>query len=382
MVGRTANAMPSRVVVLARDPAVIAAAREAARRVRRSSAVIDSGKQALALLTAPGRTGHQLICDRNVSEAACWPDIVAAAAEQRGPTPLLVVSNDPAPELPAGMRAIPTDSAKLARALSAREALRRSPAPNVTALRAALGRGEIAVRYQPMVRVCDRRPMMVEALVRFAPGYPPVGPDRFLPLVARSGLMRPLSIAVARAAVRDIAPARHLLSAGITLNLPLDLLRQPDLTSWLGRVVGRSALRREDLAIELTEHAAIHDPSSLRRALVRLREAGHRVFLDDIVLDDPRAHLLDLPFSGLKLDRGVVTALPHSARARHFARTLARQATARGQVTVAEGVSHPVQLRLLNDIGIDWAQGFLISRPLPANALRAWSELWRAGRPL
>jgi EAL domain-containing protein (putative c-di-GMP-specific phosphodiesterase class I) len=361
---------------------VIAAARDAARRVRRRTAVLESGKQALALLTAPGRATHQLVCDPHAAEAACWPDLVAAAAEQRGRTPLLVVSDHPVQRLPSGMTPVPADSARLAAALRANQTHGPRTALEAASLRSGLGRGEIAVRYQPMVRIADRTPVMVEALARWTPSYPPIAPDLFLPLAASAGLMRPLSMAVAGSAAREIGPLRQSLRIGVTVNLPLDLLHQPDLATWLGRAMRHSALGPAELSLELTEHAEVLDRSALDRTLRRLRRAGHGVFLDDILLDDPRADLFHLPFSGLKLDRSMVTALPGNARARQRLRRLVREAHARGQVLVAEGVSHPMQLRMLAEFGVDWAQGFLISRPLPANALLSWSELWRAGRPL
>lgn len=380
---RLASATSDRVIVLARDPQVIATAHDAARRIRRSAALVASSRQALTLITAPGRARHQIICDRDAAETPGWPDLLAAAFEQRDHTPLLVVSDQPLHRLPDGVCAVPNDSATLAAALRGRQAPPRAQAPEAASLRCGLRRGEITVRYQPMVRLSDRQPVMVEALARWTPGYRPVAPELFLPLAASVGLMRPLSMAVAGSAVREIGPLRRWgLRLGVTVNLPLDLLRQPDLVTWLGRSLGRSALHAEDLALELTEHAEVLDRGALERALWRLRTAGHGVFLDDILLDDPRARLFGLPFTGLKLDRSLVTALPGDARARQAVRRMARAAKARGQVLVAEGVSHPVQLRLLAELGIDWAQGFLISRPLPASALPGWSELWRAGRPL
>lgn len=377
-----ASATRGRVFVLARDPVVIATARDAARRVQRSTLLLHSCRQALALLAAPGRAAHQVVCDQGAADSAGWPDLLAAAAELRDRTPLLVVSDHPVRRLPDGMQPIPTDSARLAAALRANQAPPGGASVEAASLRSGLHRGEIAVRYQPMVRVADRQPVMVEALARWSPSYPPIAPDLFLPLAARSGLMRPLSMTVAQSAVREIAPLRQRLRIGVTVNLPLDLLHQRDLVSWLGRALGSAAMGPEQLSLELTEHAEVLDRAALERALLRLRHAGHGVFLDDIVADDPRARLLSLPFAGLKLDRSLVTALPGSARARQQVRRLVRAARANGQVLVAEGVSHPTQLRLLGELGIDWAQGFLIARPLPANALLAWSELWRAGRPL
>lgn len=255
------------------------------------------------------------------------------------------------------------------------------PSPlDLPTLQARLEKGDIGVLYQPIVRTHDRRPVMVEALARWPDGLPPVAPDVFLPMASRAGLMRPLSEAVIRAAARDIGRLRDVLGIGVTVNLPLEIIRQPDLPDWMRRVVEANGLHPTDMAIELTENATIHDPGELRRILWRLRFYGFQVFLDDIAARDPRTRLFDLGLKGLKLDRSLVLRLERSAATRRLVRQLAQDSDARGQVLVAEGVTDAGQLRLLAELGVHWAQGYLMSRPLPATLLRSWSEGWRAGR--
>jgi EAL domain-containing protein (putative c-di-GMP-specific phosphodiesterase class I) len=365
---------------------VIATARDAANRSKRAASFVETCGQALAVLTAPGRRSHQLVCDRSAAEAPHWEDLVAAAAEQRGCAPLIMVSDHPVRRLPHGTQVIPADARHLEAALGTSEAGTGTSGGltpfGESALRSGLHRGEIEARYQPMVRIADRKPMMVEALARWVPDRQPLGPEQFLAMAVKAGLMRPLSKAVAQAAVRDIGAARRSLRIGVTVNLPLELVLHGDLPTWLRQVLNRSSLRPCDLALELTEHMRVHDREALRRALRRIARAGHRVFLDDILADDDRSVLFDLPFAGLKLDRSLVSTLAESAHARQLVRRITHAADRRGQVVVAEGVCHPMQLNMLADLGIHWAQGFLIGRPLPARALFAWSELWRAGRPL
>lgn len=379
---RTGGAPMGSIFVLSRDPRVIATARDAGRRALRTVSVIGSGQEAMSVLTAPGRHLHQVVCDRDGPEAENWPDIIAAAAEQDGPSRLLVVSDRPLGGLPQGMVALPADSTLLATAFDATAPVGPRRDIEAAALSRAVQQGEIEVRYQPMVRIADQKPVMVEALARWPARYPPVAPDEFLPLAARSGLMRALSEAVAAAAARELGPLQQRLPVGLTVNLPLDVLQRPDLLRWLRRVIAPTALRPEQVAIELTEDAVVHDRDAFGRLVRRMRNAGHGIFLDDIKLDDPRAALYDREILGLKLDRSFILALPGSARARQALRRLVRDATPRGQILVAEGISQPTEMRMLAEIGVDWAQGFMISRPLPAAALLGWSGLWRAGRAL
>jgi EAL domain-containing protein (putative c-di-GMP-specific phosphodiesterase class I) len=370
-----------RVLVLARDPALVAAARAAAMELGRDATLLRSGREALALLAAPGSRGpRHLICDPS-SAGAAWPDMLAMVAEARDGIALVVVSATSGP-VPPGILPVPADPIRLAAAL---RALPAPPAPMpqdaTAALRRGLDRGEIAVRYQPIIRIADRRPVMVEALARWQPRYPPIRPDRFVPMAERAGLLQALSATVAARALAEVAPLRRILPAGVTINLPMEIVVQPDLAAWLRRAIGRSGMRATDVAVELTEAETVPDRAALDRALRRLRDAGHRVLLDDLVADDPRQGLLDLPFAGIKLDRSLVAALPGSARARQQVRRLARRAAARDQVLVAEGVAGAELLGVLGDLGVGLAQGFLIGRPLPAAALPAWSESWRARRP-
>ena len=124
----------------------------------------------------------------------------------------------------------------------------------------------------------------------------------------------------------------------------------------------------------------MRDLSALRRAVIRLRRAGHPVWIDDMSLEENRDVLLDLPFTGIKLDRHLVGALPHRRRARGEMERLVAAAGARGMAVTAEGVTDAVLWRAVEAAGVDYAQGFGVGRPLPAAALSAWIAAWRGSR--
>lgn len=252
-------------------------------------------------------------------------------------------------------------------------------AGTVTALRDSLARGEIGVHYQPVVRLRDRRPVMVEALARWHGPGEAVPPDSFVPLAERNGLVRPLSASVAGRAASELAPLWPRLRLGVSLNLPLALLLQPDLPGWLASVLGRRGLGPRNVSLELTETTPVRDVSQLARALRRLAAAGFRVLLDDVTLRDGRDHLHALPFAGLKLDRSLVERLPGEARCRQEVRRLVRRAAMRGQVVIAEGVSERRLWSMLRGLGVQFAQGFAVGRPVPAGELAGWWEGWRGG---
>lgn len=366
--------------MLARDPAVIAAAQAATRRLRRAPALVtDSGREALAHLAAPGIGPRHLICDPTAA-GPNWPHLLATLSDPSARTSLVLVSAAPGTSH-SGMAALPADSIRVADALQ-RPAPEPAQLPQVgaAALRDGLSRGEIAVRYQPVVRIADRRPVLVEALARWNHAPAPIPPQVFVPMAESAGLARALSVAVATRAAAEIAPLWTRLRLGISINLPLALMLQPDLPAWLRHALKGTGLQPRQVALELTETSVVEDSTTLRRAVLRLRQAGYAVLLDDIMRQDRRSLLLHLPFAGFKLDRSLVEALPADSHARREVRRLVRLAESRGQTVIAEGVSDARLWAAVRSLGVHFAQGFGVGRPLPAAALPSWWASWRGSQ--
>ncbi|MCO6417047.1 EAL domain-containing protein [Siccirubricoccus sp. KC 17139] len=344
--------------------------------------VVESGREALARIAAPGVAPRHLVCDP-LAAGADWPNLLALLRDPGAPTGLVVVSSSPdRGNLPGDVVVLPADPLRLAAALLARPASASAlPDAAAAALEASLARGEIAVRFQPVVSLRDRRPILVEALARWHLPDAPVRPDAFVALAERAGLARKLSIAVASRAGAELARlAPGFPALGLSLNLPLALLLQPDLVAWLGRAMAGTGFGPGRLFLELTETTEVRDRRLLLRALQRLNAAGYRVLLDDLALGDGREGLLALPFAGFKLDRSLVERLPREAAVRHAVRRLIGLARRRGQMVIAEGVGELGHWSLLRGLGLDSAQGFGIGRPLPASALPTWLAGWRGYR--
>lgn len=337
--------------------------------------VVRSGREALAQLAAPGDALPHLVCDL-AAVSPHWPQVLADLSDPSGTTEVVLVSIDNGPS------ALPPDRERLAAALrlDAKPPAPLPPEP-VAAFREGLERGEIGVRYQPIVRVADRKPVMLEALARWRRGGGSIPPSAFVPFAEKFGLLDVLSIRVVRCVAEDLRALPRALRLGVSVNLSLPLLLSSDLLLGIERVMRGTGLRASDLVFELTESEQVEDRSALRRALVRLRAAGHRVLLDDLTLRDERRPLLDLPFDGFKLDRGFVEALPDDAAARNEARGLVRHAERHGQTVTAEGVSDERVWSAVRGLGIHLAQGFAVGRPLRAESLPIWLPIWRASGP-
>lgn len=365
---------PGTVLLVASDPLVIAVTHDAVRRmIAPPPLLVATSAEALSHMVGPGNAPRHLVVENGEGST----DLLSAARDPFNGTAVIVVSR-PGQESPPGLRQVPAESAPLAEALAACKLGGTLPASDAAALAAGLGRGEITVRFQPMVRLADRRPVMVEALARWERPDAAFGANEFIPLAERAGLAAQLTFAVARRAMAEMAAQSGRARLRLSFNIPLAELLKPNLPSQLRQLVKGARLTPADVLLELTESAEVRDLSLLRRALQRLGRAGFGVMLDDLALDDGRRHLLELPFTGVKLDRHLVMAMPHSRRARGEVAYIVRHARRAGMVVIAEGVTDTHIWRAVAAAGCDLAQGFGVGRPLPPAALRVWISAWKA----
>jgi EAL domain-containing protein (putative c-di-GMP-specific phosphodiesterase class I) len=374
---RRAPSEPGTLLLVASDPRVISVTHAAALRMADAPEVLLASRaEALSRLVGPGVAPRHLVIEGGAGmplESA----LLSAARDRFSGTGVVVVAPQGAPA-PKGLRAVPAEAAPLAAALDAPPERLPEGESGPEALAAGLARGEITVRFQPIVRMRDRRPVMVEALARWERPGAALGPADFVPMAEAAGLANALTDAVSSRALAELAALHTGRRLRMSFNMPLGVMLGSGLPGRLKRAVTEAGLRPENLLLELTESTDVRDRSALRRALIRLADAGFGVLLDDLALDDGRSHLLDLPFAGVKLDRGLVIALPYAFRARAEVRRILRTARRHDMVVIAEGVTDPHVWRAAAALGCECAQGFGIGRPLPIGSLPAWLRAWRA----
>jgi EAL domain-containing protein (putative c-di-GMP-specific phosphodiesterase class I) len=256
----------------------------------------------------------------------------------------------------------------------------RDQAPmDLAELRAALGGTMIENRYQPIVRMADRRVIGVEALARL--NHPQKGtllPDRFVPQFEDAGLGAALTGLVSARAFADMTEP-WLADRGIrmSVNFPLDVLLEDAALLRLEAQRDMFGIPAGRIVIELTESRPVEDFPMLRRSLDRLRSLGYGVAIDDAGPAVPRlAELLDLPFTSLKLDKELVKDVAACPAIRDALAATIAQGKWHGLTVVAEGVESAVIWDRMRALGVDEAQGFLVARPLPLAAVPMWSEAW------
>ena len=240
-------------------------------------------------------------------------------------------------------------------------------------LRAAVPAGELQLHYQPILDLSTRAPAAVEALLRWVRPEGTLAPGSFWHVVDRA-TARMIGAHVLDTACAQIAQWRAAdLVPQVSVNVDP---RELD-AAWVAGVydaLGRHGLPPEALTLELTETAQIDNRGApdLAAALVR---RGVGIALDDAGTGfNALAAVADMPVTELKIDRRFVTRLGEP-RTDALIRAFVALAGDIGMRTVAEGVETEQQAQLLDAHGVDRAQGFLFSRPMPAPAVAAyWSD--------
>jgi diguanylate cyclase (GGDEF)-like protein len=244
----------------------------------------------------------------------------------------------------------------------------------VDRLRRAIEDDELLLHYQPVVEIATGQVVGVEALARWErPGSGLVAPGEFLPLAESGGLMRQLTLDVLAKAVRQAMAWR---AAGhrtrLAVNMSVTNLLDVAFPEQLATVLESSGFPGASLDLELTEDLLMADPARARRVVAQLREIGVSLVVDDYGTGySSLGYLRDLhEISGLKLDRSFVTPLQDDARAAAIVESTIALASSLGLTVVAEGVETSGAREQLTRMGCELAQGFLFSRPVPAEELR------------
>ena len=246
-------------------------------------------------------------------------------------------------------------------------------------LREALAGAMIETRYQPIVSMADGVPFAVEALARLNhPTFGTLSPDRFVPQMQDAGLAAQLTEIVSRQAFADMTgPFLRDLGLRLTVNFPLDVLLAPVALERLEEQRAAAGILAEHVIVELTESRPVDDMATLRVSLEWLRSRGYKVAIDDVGPAVPLlGPLLELPFTAVKLDMGLVRQVDDNAEVKAFLANTIAQAHARGMAVVAEGVETVPLWLAMKAMGVDAAQGFLVARPLPVAAVPVWLSAW------
>ena len=245
-------------------------------------------------------------------------------------------------------------------------------------LRHALARGELLLHYQPQVELASGRVIGMEALLRWQhPQLGMIAPARFVDLAEEMGLIIPIGAWVLRTACEQTRRWQHSGHAGlrVAVNLSARQFTQRALAEMVASVLHETGLAPADLELELTESMVMHDVENAITILRTLKELGVQIAIDDFGTGySSLSYLRRFPINVLKIDQSFVAELTLSADDAAIVAAIISLAHSLRLKVTAEGVETARQQAFLRAHGCDQMQGYLISRPLDADAFSVFLE--------
>ena len=242
-------------------------------------------------------------------------------------------------------------------------------------LRQALERGEFLLHYQPQVNLASGAIIGAEALVRWRqPGRGIVSPGEFIPLAEETGLIVPLGEWVLREACRQARAWRDagLPEIGMSVNLSARQFRAPGLVQTILDILSETGLEARFLEMEITESMVMHDPQGAIAVLGELQQHGISFAMDDFGTGySSLSHLKRIPIHKLKIDQSFVRNLTTDPDDAAITNAVIELAHGLKLKVIAEGVETEEQRAFLHAHGCDEMQGYLFSRPVPAEEMGA-----------
>jgi len=241
-------------------------------------------------------------------------------------------------------------------------------------LRQALGRAELQLHYQPSVSVRSGGIVGMEALLRWnAPGGAS-GPAEFIPVAEETGLMVDIGRWVLEAACAQAAAWQRqgLAKLELSVNVSARQFLHRDLFEVVAEALQRSRLPPAQLTLEIPESLLMHQALEITDALARLDGLGVRLAIDDFGTGHSSlTRLKRFPVRTIKIDQSFIATLPADANDVAIVRAIVSMAHSLEIGVCAEGVETREQLALLQALACDTYQGYLFSRPLPAEDFAA-----------
>ncbi len=244
-----------------------------------------------------------------------------------------------------------------------------------TDLQEGIERGELQVMYQPIVELQTGRLVAIEALVRWAhPRRGVLPPSLFIPIAEETGLIVPLGRVVLREACREAARWRAMTPDGdapaVTVNLSARQFQRSDLPADVAAALKESTLDPGHLVLEITESVIMRDTEATIQQLHALKALGVQLAIDDFGTGySSLSSLQRFPIDVLKIDKSFVDGVTQGGNDAALARTIIALGDMLALRTVAEGIEHPAQQRMVHDLGCRFGQGFLYAKPLSGDAI-------------
>ncbi|HLS51743.1 MAG TPA: EAL domain-containing protein, partial [Burkholderiaceae bacterium] len=245
----------------------------------------------------------------------------------------------------------------------------------LSGLRGALENSEFVLHFQPKIDLRSGTTAGLEALIRWQhPQKGLISPQSFIGVAELSDIIHPLTLWVIEESVRQCSRWRKLgYPVTVSANLSTRNLLRHDLPNQVQKIIKRHNFPANRLQLEVTESAVMDDINRALPVLQGLRGIGVRLALDDFGTGySSLAYIRRLPVENLKIDRSFITVLDKSTEDRQIVMTIIKLAHSLRLTVTAEGVENDTVLRILRRMGCNYAQGFGIARPIPAEQVIDW----------
>ena len=274
----------------------------------------------------------------------------------------------------------PTDAAQLEEPVSLDGAeLVREPVERLEGLagelQTAIEENQLELNYQPIVSINERYVAGFEALVRWQhPKHGTVVPSNFISLAESTGLIVPLGRWLLARALKDLKAfqgnsKRNGETPPVYMSVNVSsrqLLSDVEIQD-LGNIVLDSGISPGDVMFEITENLMIEDPDNVAAAMTEFRNLGIRIAADDFGTGYANLQFLkNFPLDMIKIDRAFISHVDTDERNRRIVETIISLAKEFGLTIVAEGIEAKGEIGLLRELDCDFAQGYLLSKPITA----------------
>ena len=244
-------------------------------------------------------------------------------------------------------------------------------------LRRAVLQEEFCLFYQPIVNMDDRTVIGVEALIRWRdPKYGLISPDKFIPVAEETGLIEPIGEWVVQQALTDL---RHWHDSGFMINMAINVSgrqlinsNQVSFHSLLDSMLQKHKIAPRYLHIEITESMLMDDTEQCQKKLEAIRDLGIDIYIDDFGTGySSLSYLKRFPISVIKIDKSFVDNMLERQSDANLIKAIVMMGQSLELKLVAEGIETEEQWEFLHNLGCNFGQGYLISRPRPTDELTA-----------
>ncbi|MGA9382396.1 MAG: EAL domain-containing protein [Phormidium sp.] len=240
----------------------------------------------------------------------------------------------------------------------------------------ALKHQEFILNYQPIVSLTTSNLVGFEALVRWKhPQKGLVSPAEFIPVAEETGLIIPLGDLILSEACRQMKAWQEQFENAASLRMSINIsgkqLHQSNCVEAIDQILTATGLKGNSLKLEITESLMIDNRESFKYFLNEMRKRGIQLSIDDFGTGySSLSYLHRLPFDTIKIDQSFISNISSEENSLQIVKSIINLAHNLSLDTIAEGIETQEQLRILQDLGCDFGQGYFFARPLDAEAVK------------